>query len=399
MIHLYKKHPRNYVFCNRSSYFHSTKKASKKMSNTAKKAPKNAPQIAIDARMVNKSGIGTCIQHWLKDVGYAIALGDPKELEVYDNVPTHIPFISSIYGYKEQLKFPYRALRKQKPDVLHIPHCNVPLFYSGKMLVTIHDLTHLVYPEFLPFKLVHLYFKFIFWFVSKRANKIITVSESTKRDLLRFYKMDESKIKVIPLGVGKEFVKKSPSEIDYLYEKFNLPRDKKILLYVGNLLPHKNLNGLMEGFAQMTGKENCQLLLVGKAFDGRTTATREKELGLENLTTHVGMVSQEDLVAFYNLADLFVLPSLYEGFGLPVLEALACGTPVVCSNTSSLPEVGGKVAKYFDPKDAASIARALENSIDDKGKYDAEIQEWVSQFTWEKCGEQIRRVATELAAE
>ena len=265
------------------------------------------------------------------------------------------------------------------------------------MLVTIHDLTHLVYPEFLPFKLVHLYFKFIFWFVSKRANKIITVSESTKRDLLRFYKMDESKITVIPLGVGSEFVKKSPCEIDYLYEKFNLPRNKKILLYVGNLLPHKNLNGLLEGFAQMKGKENCQLLLVGKAFSGRTTATREKELGLESLTTHVGMVSQEDLVAFYNLADLFVLPSLYEGFGLPVLEALACGTPVICSNTSSLPEVGGNVAKYFDPKDATSIARALENSIHDKGKYDAEIKEWVSNFTWEKCAEKIRRVATELA--
>lgn len=361
-------------------------------------APKIAPRIAIDARMVNKSGIGTCIQHWLKDVGYDIALGDPKELELYNNVPKHIPFISSIYGYKEQLKFPYHALYREKPDILHVPHCNIPLFYRGKMLVTIHDLTHLIYPEFLPFKLVHLYFKFIFWFVSKRANKIITVSESTKRDLLRFYKMDESKITVVPLGVGKEFVKKAPSEIDYLYEKYNIPRDKKILLYVGNLLPHKNLNKLLEGFAQMQGKENCRLVLVGKAFDGRTQETREKELGIESLTIHAGMVSQEDLVSFYNLADLFVLPSLYEGFGLPVLEALACGTPVVCSNTSSLPEVGGNVAKYFDPNSTESIARALENAIDDKGKYDTEIQEWVSQFTWEKCAEKIRQVASELAA-
>ena len=143
-------------------------------------------KIAIDARMVSRSGIGTCIQHWLKDVGYNIALGAPKDLEPYDNIPKHISFISSIYGYKEQLKFPYRALYREKPDVLHIPHCNVPLFYRGKMMVTIHDLTHLVYPQFLPFKLVHLYFKFIFWFVSKRADQIITVSESTKRDLLRF---------------------------------------------------------------------------------------------------------------------------------------------------------------------------------------------------------------------
>ena len=356
-----------------------------------------APKIAIDARMVNRSGIGTCIQHWLKNVGYAIALGDPKDLEPYNNVPKHIPFISSIYGYKEQLKFPYRALYREKPDILHVPHCNVPLFYRGKMLVTIHDLTHLIYPEFLPFKLVHLYFKFIFWFVSKRADKIITVSESTKRDLLRLCKTDESKITVIPLGVGSEFIQKSTNEIEYLYEKFNIPRDKKILLYVGNLLPHKNLNKLLEGFAQMKGRENCRLLLVGKAFDGRTEATREKDLGIEELTIHTGMVSQEDLVNIYNLANLFVLPSLYEGFGLPVLEALACGTPVICSNTSSLPEVGGNVAKYFDPQDASSIARALENSIDDKGKYDAEIKEWVNRFSWEECAKKIKQVAIQTA--
>ena len=110
------------------------------------------------------------------------------------------------------------------------------------------------------------------------------------------------------------------------------------------------------------------------------------------------MVSQEDLVNFYNLADLFVLPSLYEGFGLPVLEAFACGTPVACSNVSSLPEVGGNVAKYFDPKDAASIARALENAIDDKGKYDSEIDAWVSKFTWENSARQIREIAAEVAA-
>lgn len=357
-----------------------------------------APKIAIDARMVSRSGIGTCIQHWLRDVGYSVALGNPKDLEAYNEVPKHISFISGIYGYKEQLKFPYCKLRKERPDVLHVPHCNVPLLYRGKMIVTVHDLTHLVYPEFLPMKVVHLYFKFIFWFICKRANRILTDSESTKRDLLRFYKADESKITVVPLGVGSEFVRKPKSEVDYLYEKFNIPRDKKIILYVGNLLPHKNLNGLLEGFARMQGRENCRLVLVGKAFDGRTRETREKDLGIEGLTIHAGMVSQEDLVNFYNLADLFVLPSLYEGFGLPVLEAFACGTPVACSNVSSLPEVGGDVAKYFDPKDAASIAHALEGSIDDKGKFDDKISAWVNRFTWQNSARQIREIAAEVAA-
>lgn len=354
--------------------------------------------IAIDARMVNKSGIGTCIRHWLKNVGYSIALGDPNDLREYkDFVPRQIPFISSIYGYKEQLKFPYRKLRNEKPDVLHVPHCNIPLFYRGKMLVTIHDLTHLVYPEFLPFKLVHLYFKFIFWFVCKRADRIITVSESTKKDLLRFFKADESKITVIPLGVDQEFVQKKASEVDYLYEKYGIPRNKKILLYVGNLLPHKNLNGLLEGFSQMGRKEDCVLVLVGKAFEGRTVGTHEKDLGIENQVIHAGKVSQEDLVNFYNLANLFVLPSLYEGFGLPVLEALACGTPVACSNTSSLPEVGGSVARYFDPKDPASIAKTLEESLNIKGTNAEEIKAWVQKFSWEKCAGRIRSVAEDLA--
>ena len=201
---------------------------------------------------------------------------------------------------------------------------------------------------------------------------------------------------LIPSGVGKEFVRKQPQEYDYLYEKYGIPRDKKILLYVGNLLPHKNLNGLLKGFAQMKGKENCRLIFVGKAFNGRTKATQEKELGIEDLTIHAGMVCQEDLVNFYNLADLFVLPSLYEGFGLPVLEAFACGTPVACSNTSSLPEVGGTVAKYFDPKDPESIAQALEKSLDDKGKYDAEIDAWVSKFSWEESSKKTREVAESL---
>ncbi|MCF0222847.1 MAG: glycosyltransferase family 4 protein [Fibrobacter sp.] len=358
------------------------------------------PKIAIDARMVNRSGIGTCIQHWLKGVGYSIALGNPGELLDYRReLPAIIPFVSSIYGYKEQLKFPYGKLGKERPDVLHVPHCNVPLFYRGKMIATVHDLTHLVYPQFLPMKLVHWYFKFIFWFVCKRADRIVVVSESTKRDLLRFYKVSPEKIHVVTLGVGREFVKKSRAEVEYLHEKFNIPRNKKIILYVGNLLPHKNLNGLLEGFAQMDNRQDCRLVMVGKAFEGRCVQTIEQNLGIEHLLIRAGMVSQEDLVNFYNLADLFVLPSLYEGFGLPIAEAFACGTPVACSNTSSMPEVGGDLATYFDPGNPKSIALALEKSIHSKGLRDDEIASWVRRFSWEECSAKIRKIAEELAKE
>ncbi|MCF0215093.1 MAG: glycosyltransferase family 4 protein [Fibrobacteraceae bacterium] len=356
-------------------------------------------KLAIDARMVKRSGIGTCIGWWLKQVGYQIVMGVPEEVVEFlpnPNDTTIIPFISPIYGYKEQLKFPYKALYKEKPDVLHIPHCNIPLFYRGKMIVTIHDLTHLIYPEFLPMKLVHWYFKFIFWFVCKRANKIITDTQNTKQDLLNFFKIKENKIEVVPLGVGREFVKKTREEVDYLYQKYSIPRDKKLLLYVGNLLPHKNLSTLLKAFSQMEGKENCRLILVGKAFDGRTQNINEDELGIKNLTIHAGMVSQEDLVNFYNLADLFVLPSLYEGFGLPILEAFACGTPVACSNVSSMPEVGGDIAFYFDPENPYDMAKTLEKALDKKMPHDDAMSSWVSRFTWEKTSQRIKEVALEI---
>lgn len=359
-----------------------------------------ATKIAVDARMINRSGIGTCIQHWIRQVPYDIALGDEKELAPYRKFfGTFIPFESGIYGYKEQLRFPYRRLYAASPDILHVPHCNVPLFYRGKMIVTVHDLTHLVYPQFLTVKLALWYFKFIFRFVSWRANRILTDSENTRQDLLRLFKTPPQKIEVVPLGVGKEFVVKPRSELEYLYQKFGIPRDKKLILYVGNLLPHKNLSNLLKGFAKMPGREDSRLILVGKAFENRSRDLLGENPEIAPLVIRAGVVSQEDLVALYNLADLFALPSLYEGFGLPVLEAFACGTPVACSKTSSLPEVGGTVATYFDPNSPGDIARALAQGIGQKGTNADEMRSWISKFTWEKSSKRIREIAEEVAHE
>ncbi|MCI5601364.1 MAG: glycosyltransferase family 1 protein [Hallerella porci] len=357
-------------------------------------------KIAVDARMITRSGIGTCIREWIPRVKYSIVLGKEEDLRDYKNsFESLVPFDCGIYGYKEQLKFPYRKLKKQKPDVLHIPHCNVPLFYRGKMIVTIHDLTHLIYPQFLPFRAVLWYFKFIFRFATWRANRILTDSESTKRDIIRFFHTPEEKITVVPLGVGSEFVKKSAADLEYLYEKFSIPRNKKLLIYVGNLLPHKNLSTLQEALAQMPARENCRLILVGKAFDGRTRANREAELGISNLTIHAGVVNQEDLANLYNLADLFVLPSLYEGFGLPVLEAMACGTPVACSNTSSLPEVGGNFAHYFNPTNATEMAAVIQSALNCKAEESEKLIAHAQEFNWEKSSQKIIEIAKQVAEE
>lgn len=211
-----------------------------------------------------------------------------------------------------------------------------------------------------------------------------------------FFNVSSNKISVVPLGVGEEFKEKPKEEISYLYDKFSIPHDKKILLYVGNLLPHKNLSRLLEAFSKMKGKEDCRLVLVGKAFDGRSKSTDESNLGIDQLTIHTGIVDQEDLVNLYNLADLFVLPSLYEGFGLPVLEALACGTPVACSKTSSLPEVGGSVVNYFDPISIDDMATVLFESLNKETSSKESIRDWIQQFSWEKTSKQILNIAQEV---
>lgn len=353
-------------------------------------------KIAVDARMINMSGIGTYIQNLMKNDCYEIALGRKEEIEKVNNKIEIIEFDSPIYGIKEQLKFPYKKLRKEKPDVLHVPHYNVPIFYKGKMVVTIHDLTHLIYPEFLPNKFAYYYAKFMIWIALKKADKVITVSQNTKNDILKMFKVNPDKIEVIYNGVGEEFVKKDKKDIEYLYEKFNIPKDKKIIMYVGNLKPHKNLERLLEAYSKTNNKEETCLVLVGKAFEKyNVLEDREKKLKIKEQVIHTGIVTQNELVDLYNLVDLFVFPSLYEGFGLPILEALACGTSVICSNTSSMPEVGGDLVGYFNPLDVKEIANMINNYKSDKME-ENKVENKIKYFSWKNSSDKHKKRINEI---
>ena len=263
-------------------------------------------KIAVDARMINMSGIGTYIQNLMKNGCYNIALGNEKDIKEFDKKIDVINFESPIYGIKEQLKFPYKKLRKLKPDILHVPHYNIPIFYRGKMIVTIHDVTHLVLPEFLPNKFAKYYAKFMMWLAIKKSSKVLTVSENTKRDLIRLFKVKPEKIEVILHGIGEEFIKKEKEDIKYLYDKFNIPKDKKILMYVGNLKPHKNLERLLEAYAKTSTINETCLVLVGKAFEKyNVLEDKEKKIGIEKNVIHTGIVSQEEVGDLYNFANLF----------------------------------------------------------------------------------------------
>lgn len=355
-------------------------------------------KIAVDARMLKMSGIGAYISHLMENNLYSIALGNREDL-LKENVEEIIDFNEDIYGIKEQIRFPYKKLRKLKPDILHVPHYNVPIFYRGKMVVTIHDLTHLVLPEFLPNKFAKIYAKIMLKIAIKKAEKILTVSENTKKDLIKYFKVKEEKIEVIYIGTGDNFKEEKKSEYSYLYEKYNIDKKDKILMYVGNLKPHKNLERLLEAFGMLENQKKYKLILVGKAFSNYSNIIkREEELNIKDYIIHTGIVDDKELVDLYNLADLFVFPSLYEGFGLPVIESLACGTPVIASNVSSIPEVGGKVIGYFDPRNVEEIKEKIEEytnkkiTKEEKEKYKKRAQK----FDWKKTASKTKKIINNL---
>jgi glycosyltransferase involved in cell wall biosynthesis len=183
-------------------------------------------------------------------------------------------------------------------------------------------------------------------------------------------------------------------DVDYLYDKYMIDRNKKVLLYVGNIKPHKNIERLLEAFSIVLKKDDgWQLVLVGRAFDDYDLLSNISSRFTNKEVLVTGAVSQEYLVGLYNLADLFILPSLYEGFGLIVLEALACGTQVACSNTSSLPEVGGKVVDYFDPYDVDDIAdKILNHHIHDQ----KEIRKHLAEFSWKRTATVFKENVTRI---
>lgn len=328
---------------------------------------KNNLKIALDARMINMTGIGTYVKHIIDSGIYDIALGDETDIKKYAHDICVIDYKSKIYSIREQFKFPYRKLKKMKSDILHIPHYNVPIFYRGRMFVTIHDLAQLILSDMLPNKLAYFYAKIMLWIATHKAEIIFTVSENTKKDIIRFFKIKPEKIVVTYNGVDlEEFEEKEKSEYKYLYNRYSIPPNKKVILYVANLKPHKNHINLMEAFKDIDDIENTVLVFVGKTFDNPIVDEFKKKYNMEDKIICTGSVNQRELIDFYNMADLFVFPSLYEGFGIPPLEAMACGTPVACSNVSSLPEVVGDAAYTFDPKNANEIKNAINILLKDE---------------------------------
>ncbi|HMP96813.1 MAG TPA: glycosyltransferase family 1 protein [Kiritimatiellia bacterium] len=261
------------------------------------------------------------------------------------------------FAPKDQWILPWR-LHRWKPDVFHAPNYMMPLFLPApiKRIVTIHDLIPLLFRDYAPRSRKNRLFPIfrrLMHGVAERSDRIIAVSDSTRRDIethLLAARGSTDKIRVVPEGVRA------------VYQPGTRPGRKELeFLYVGRRDPYKNLPLLVEALAEVRRQGHAARLRVVGGEDERYPEARQRASTL-NVNAHItwsGYVPDRDLVIAYQEADAFVLPSNYEGFGLPVLEAMACGTPVICSNTSSLPEVAGDAALYIDPARLDTLVEAM----------------------------------------
>jgi glycosyltransferase involved in cell wall biosynthesis len=297
------------------------------------------------------------------------------------------------------------------PDVLFVPAHVLPLVHPRKSVVTVHDLGYLHHPE------THTGFarQYLDWstpFSAKAASRVITVSEETKASLIHHYNIEPDKVRVIYHGFDREHFHPVHDlvELNRVREKYNIGSNP-YLFYVGTIQPRKNLVRLIEAFSNVVHDSNfdypershLQLVLGGKAgWLSEQVLEQTRKAGLGRQLNLAGYVADNDLPALMSGAEGLVLPSLYEGFGLPVLEALACGTPVVCSNAGSLPEVAGEAALFHHPMDTKAIewnlrrlltSPNLREELREKGFIQA------AKFSWEKCAAQTLAVIEETFRE
>lgn len=343
--------------------------------------------------MLYASGIGTYLQNLLPCLAEEyklILIGNPKEIACYhtEEIPTSIP----IYSIKEVFKFPFLV---PECDIFWSPHYNVPILpiKAKKRLVTIHDIFHLAFFHTLSWK-QKIYARLLLNAAVRLSDHIITVSEFSKSEIIKYLKVNPEKISVIPNGVNHEQFKIIDDAVirKNVQERYQLP--KKFMLYVGNIKPHKNLLSLIKAFARVKDQlPAVDLVIVGKK-EGFITADHalftflEQDKSLANRVVFTGYVASEDLPVLYNLADLFVFPSLYEGFGLPPLEAMACGCPLLVSDRASMPEICGENAHYVDPTDINSLSLKIKEIIglkkEHQNKFIKSGIDMASSYTWEK---------------
>lgn len=285
----------------------------------------------------------------------------------------------------EQLAWPFLA-RQYRVDLLHSMAFVLPPWLPAPAVVTVYDLSFMHFPESFP-PLQRRYLQRQTAQACRRARRVIVISRSSGQDVQRFFAIPPQRIDVITPGVDAAFRPLPKAEVAAFRQRKKLP--PRFVLHVGTLQPRKNIPLLLEAFAQLTLPAIHLVLVGGAGWLYEEIFMRVQNLGLADVVHFAGYAPDEELPLWYNAADLLVFPSLYEGFGLPVVEAMACGTPVIAANTSSVPEAVGEAGLLFAPHQAAELAeqmtavlqdKTLAESMRVKGLHQAQ------QFSWEKAG-------------
>ncbi len=314
------------------------------------------------------------------------------------NLP-RIACSASPFSLQQQWIVP-RMLRQAGATLYHSPYYLMPYLPGVPSVVTCYDLIPLLYPEY--FTAAQ---RLVYWLahtLAVRATRVVlTISKATKADLARIFHLDPPRISVTLLAADKSFAPCSSAQIAAVRVKYGLP--EQYVLYLGSNKPHKNLPRLVRAWhiSDLESRISNLGLVIAGHWDKRypEAARLAEELGLNDQVVFAGPVSEADLPALYSGADLFVFPSLSEGFGLPVLEAMSCGTPVICSNTSSLPEVAGDAAILVDPLNTEALAEKMRNVATQAELRHAMREKGLAQairFSWERTAQETLAAYNQL---
>jgi glycosyltransferase involved in cell wall biosynthesis len=348
-------------------------------------------RIAIDARMIKPGSM-----HGIARYVYSLLLGlrgmgQGHKFFVFTNGvgpleqhqwPSHFEFVpikARWISFREQWEIPHQ-LRKLNIDLFHAPSFVAPLITPCRLIMTIHDLNHMVLPQFYtPFH--QFYYQFFVRRCIRQSEHILTVSQFSKSEIVRNLQLPQEKVSVTYNGVSSAYRPiKDPEILHYVRDLYELPEE--FVFCLSNNKPHKNVHQLVRAYCHA----NISLPLVLACPVDMQIIQIAENYGKKHLVYFTKFISEEHLPAVYSMTRLFVYPSTYEGFGLPPLEALSCGAPVVVARSSSLPEVVGEHAIFTNPYDYQDIAAALERGVNDVGlreKLRDEGLAHAARFSWD----------------
>lgn len=330
-------------------------------------------RLALDARKLTDYGIGTYVTNLVSgfekrgDVELTLLVRHGHQQRARGLAPTAriLEVAAGEYTVGEHVRLPL-ALWKEELDLVHIPHYVVPLFLRKPVVVTVHDIIQLYYPPPHRQQAAVRYLRFFIGRALRRARRVITVSRTSRNDLVRLFGADPGRIAVVPNGVDPALAERPPrEELEALKERYGLK--PPLLLAVGNDKPHKNADMALRAFrwAVQHRKIPGQLVMVGGILPGAPLSARAQRMGLGDRVRVLGRVPWRELVGLYHLSSALVHVALYEGFGLPVLEAMCAGLPVVTSNLGAMRELGEGVALLVNPLSVYEVGEAMERVLVD----------------------------------